>query len=540
MLVAGAAFAVPLHSSGANAVSTPSNVNKTIYLSLPGPFNGCTFFDADATPSTDAILDLVRPSAFQTSNLGTLVGEGGAISSAELTSLSPETVRYTVAPGLKWSNGAAFTANDLVSWYHRALGLASVNSDGYRAIKSLKESKNHLAVTAVFATPYASWNLLFRDVEAAGTSPGCAMSALVKRPSLGPYAVSSASSSLVVLTSNPHWPIQSGRFGRVVIRDNGAIPASSVTPYVNFSLDVGRAQVEAISSHATSLSHFGASNNLEEVTFAPHRPWSSRLTIREALSWSISRQHMIDQLLGGVTYLPSVAASAIFTQGQPSYPGTTGTGPSSQTTTTVLPATAPGAQEDCTSCAVEALVATGLHRSHSGWATIGGARFAVDVAVGPSATDRVVANSVIRQWRAIGVRVHERRTSSEVAASIAAARSQVDAAIFTRPTVTAPAYAARSWSGPAYADSFPGGWRASSVNALYHQAIEQFNPVTAASTWLALDQTIVDSYWVRPLFTEPSLMAWANTVGTVEPTYSIPGLVDQLPTWTTITPVTGS
>ena len=252
------------------------------------------------------------------------------------------------------------------------------------------------------------------------------------------------------------------------------------------------------------------------------------------------RVPQIVQLLGGVTYLPSVAASAIFTQGQPSYPGTTGTGPSSQTTTTVLPATAPGAQEDCTSCAVEALVATGLHRSHSGWATIGGARFAVDVAVGPSATDRVVANSVIRQWRAIGVRVHERRTSSEVAASIAAARSQVDAAIFTRPTVTAPAYAARSWSGPAYADSFPGGWRASSVNALYHQAIEQFNPVTAASTWLALDQTIVDSYWVRPLFTEPSLMAWANTVGTVEPTYSIPGLVDQLPTWTTITPVTGS
>jgi hypothetical protein len=82
MLVATAALAVPLYSTGANAVATPTNTNKTIYLSLPGPFNGCTFLDAGATPSTDAILDLVRPSAFQTSSLGTLVGEGGAIPSA--------------------------------------------------------------------------------------------------------------------------------------------------------------------------------------------------------------------------------------------------------------------------------------------------------------------------------------------------------------------------------------------------------------------------------------------------------------------------
>ena len=535
-----ATLAVPLHSTGANAVSTPTNVAKTVYLSLPGPFNGCTFLDAGATPSTNAILDLVRPSAFQTSNLGTLVGEGGAISSAELTSLTPETVRYTVAPHQKWSDGAAFTGADLVAWYQRAVSLPSVNSDGYRAIKSLVVSKNHLAVTAVFKTPYAAWNLLFRDVEARGAPASCSISSLVDRPSLGPYVVSSASRDVVVLTSNPRWPIQSGRFARVVVRDNNVIPKSSTTPYVNFTLEVGRAQVEAISSHATSLSHFGSSSNLEEVTFAPHRPWSSRLSIREALSWSISRQHMIDQLLGTVTFLPSVAASALFTQGQPSYPGTTGTGPTSQTTTTVLPATTPGVLEDCTQCAIEALTATGLRRSHTGWSTIGGARLAIDVAVGPSSTDRLVASSVVRQWRTLGVRVHVHQESSEEGAAIASARSQVDASIFTRPTVTAPSYAARSWSGPGYADSFPGGWRSSKVNVLYSRAIALFNPVTAATTWLAMDQTVLASYWVRPLFTEPSLMAWADTIGTVAPTYTIPGLVDQLPTWTTISPQTGS
>ena len=81
-----------------------------------------------------------------------------------------------------------------------------------------------------------------------------------------------------------------------------------------------------------------------------------------------------------------------------------------------------------------------------------------------------------------------------------------DLSIFTRPTVTAVSYTARSWSGPGYADAYPSGWRTVAVTALFNQAIANFNPVTAASTWLQMDQKILTSYWVRPLFTSPSLV----------------------------------
>jgi ABC-type transport system substrate-binding protein len=108
--------------------------------------------------------------------------------------------------------------------------------------------------------------------------------------------------------------------------------------------------------------------------------------------------------------------------------------------------------------------------------------------------------------------------------------------VFTRPTITAASYAARSWSGPGYADAFPSGWRAVAVTALFNQAIANFNPVAAASTWLQMDQKIQSSYWVRPLFTSPSLLAWTNTLNGVTTSFSVPGLFDEVPIWTVLPP----
>src|SRR5580704_18581028 len=201
------AVLIPIGRSGATSVKTNSLNAKTINVSLPGPFNGCTYLDPGATPTSDAINDLIVPSAFLTTSAGNLYGENGPIASAELTSLTPETIKYTITPGETWSNGTSFNGNDLVGWWLRARALKTVLSDGYRDIKTLTVSKDGYGVTAVFATPYADWNLLFRDVEALGTQGSCALSSLMTRPSLGPYSVTSATTSRVVLTMNKHWPV---------------------------------------------------------------------------------------------------------------------------------------------------------------------------------------------------------------------------------------------------------------------------------------------------------------------------------------------
>ena len=531
------AVLIPIDRSSANAAKSNSLNSKTINVSLPGPFNGCTFLDPGATPTTNAINDLIVPSAFLTTSAGNLYGENGPIASAELTSLTPETVKYTITPNEKWSNGTSFNGNDLVGWWLRARALRTVLSDGYRDVKTLTVANDGYSVTAVFAAPYADWNLLFRDVEALGTQGSCTLSSLVARPSLGPYSVASATLNRIVLVMNKHWPIDTQRFGRIVITDAGATPASGNAHFVNFSLVVNRSLVQAISSQPNVMSHIGSSSNIEEISFASARPVIKRIAVREALSWSIARQTLLNQLWGAVTFSPSAAVSALFSQGQSNYPGPSGTSPSAQTTTTTLaPSTAHNGLGDCVQCAIDVLSQGGFIRTPSGWTTVNGTPLKLKMAVGPSDLDHTVATAVVGEWASIGITVKVVDVSSDVAAAVATATNADDLAVFTRPTITAVSYAARSWSGPGYADAYPSGWRSVAITALFNQAAANFNPVTATSTWLQMDQKIQSAYWMRPLFTSPSLLAWSNTLTGVTTSFSVPGLLDEVPIWSIAPP----
>ncbi|HVB50276.1 MAG TPA: ABC transporter substrate-binding protein [Acidimicrobiales bacterium] len=532
LLVLGV-FVVPVTLSNASPIVINANENAhTLLLSLPGPFNGCSYLDPGATPTSNAILDLVRPSAFVTGANGTLVGENGAIASAELTSLQPETVRYTIAAGQNWSDGVAFTGHDLVSWWQRARSLASVTSDGYRAIKSLTLSHNALTVTAVFSSAYADWDQLFRDVESIGPPMGCAIHSLLTKPSLGPYRVTSASSNRVVLNMNTNWPLDPNRFGRIVITDKQTLPSTRNAVYAGYSLAVGSAQVQTVSARPSLLSRIASSSNIEELTFAPNSYFTRNVAVRKALSWSISRQSLIDHRFGAVTLVPQVAASAIYSQGQSQYPGTTGVGPvGQQPTTTITNNGAANGLSDCSACAVDELVQSGHHRTASGWLNRAGKLLSVRLAVGPSALDRTVATLIKNYWMRLGVSTTVMHENSEIQASQAAATSDADVAVFARPTLTTPSYAARSWAGPAYANTYPSGVRSVALTTLFNQASTIFNPVTAAATWLKLDQIIMKDYWVRPLFTAPSLAVWTSTLVTVQNSFTVTGFVDQLPTW---------
>jgi len=534
-LLAFGALAVPVSRSGALPASGANENGHTLVLSLPGPFNGCTFLDADATPTTDAILDLLRPSAFLTNTNGTLIGEDGPIASTELTSLAPETVRYTVAANQTWSDGATFTGEDLVAWWQEAKVLPSIVSDGYRAIQSLTISPNGLAVTAVFAHPYADWELLFRDVEAIGTPLGCGIDNLVTRPSLGPYVVHSATPTRVVLVMNPQWALDTNRFGRIVINDTPNISKTTPAAYADYSLTVNRTAIAALSNEPRLLSHIGSSADIEELTFAPGTLVTTVLGVREALSWSIQRQSIIDQLFGQVTFSPSVAASAIYSQGQSQYPGSSGSGPVGQSSTTTTVPTTSGLS-DCESCALAVLKANGFTRSASGWTSAAGQPLTVQLGVGPSALDESVSTLIEADWTAIGIPTTVVNEPTETATAQAAASSTVDVALFTRPTATTPTYAARSWAGPAYSNTYPSGVRAPSVTTLYSQASGIFNAVTASATWLKLDQVIMTDFWVRPLFTAPSLAVWSSGLVLVNGSFTVQGFVDQIPTWSLTPP----
>jgi hypothetical protein len=82
--------------------------------------------------------------------------------------------------------------------------------------------------------------------------------------------------------------------------------------------------------------------------------------------------------------------------------------------------------------------------------------------------------------------------------------------------------------------------RLKSTASLFKGALTTFNPVTATSTWLKLDQIIMKAFWVRPLFTAPSLSIWSGTLTPVVSSYLVAGFVDQIPTWSKVPITTGS
>ena len=539
---AGLLAATLIFSSVAPAQSVTDN-ERTLTVSLPGPFSGCGFLDPGVTATNNAIGDLLLPSAFATNPNGNLVGAGGPIASAELVSLSPETVVYTIAPHQAWNDGRAFTGGDLAAWWRRARNQASVLSDGYRAIRTLSVTNKGLSVTATFSRPYANWNHLFRDVEAPGSATGCAISNLVTRPSLGPYLVRSATSSRIVLVMNPRWSLDPGRYGRLVLVADGALPATASTLYAGYSYSVTRGALQLLSTKPWMSSHLGNVSAIEEMTFAPQSPSTRRILVREALSWFISRQNLINQLWGSVTFSPSVAASALYSQGQANYPGGAGTGPSGQTPTTQATTTLPAGSvgvADCATCAPGALVSAGYVKVQGHWESATGVPLVISIATGPTYIDRETTSLVAGAWRAAGVGVRIQNARSDLSAAQSVAQSHADVAVLSRPTSTSPLYTARSFTGPAFPDTYPSGLSLPYAATLYARAQSTFNPAAAVATWQHLDKLLLASYWVRPLFTPPSLVAWTSRVGGVNGSLSVPGFTDEITGWNTVVVPSGS
>ncbi len=523
VVVAATLLAYRRPTSGAG----PANpATSSLTLSLPGPFNGCSVLSPRATATTSAILDLIRPSAFLTGPTNVLTGEGGAIASAELVSLHPETVVYTVNHKMRWSDGRAFSANDLIQWWRSARRLDSVNGDGYRAISTMTVNKRRTSVTALFSSDFADWNLLFRDVEQSGANHSCAIDELTTQPSLGPYLVRSATSRRIVLVANPQWTINYNRFHRVIITSSSELPNRGAKYFVQYDPVATKSVVEGLVAHPRYLGQFGNSSDLVEMTFSPHATLTSNRSIRVALSWLLDRRAILNQLFGAFTFTPSVPTSALFSQGQVDYP-----------VPAPLPAATPtnsgivDSSQDCRACAVTILGDAGYVRTARGWRSASGGDLHLDVAVGPTALDQRTAALVVRQWTAQGVSVTLRAAPTDAAAADMAARGVVDVAIFDRPTGTTPWVSARSWDQTPYLDSYPSGVRSALTDQLFTQAQKTFNPATASLIWLKIDHLILRDFWVRPLYTVPSMTEWSGPVANVVPSLSLSGLVDQVSNW---------
>ena len=515
----------PSRSSGAVARST------TLTVAIPGRFAGCYYYAKDTSASLRALLDLIRPSAFENKPNGELSGAPGPIAQAELVSLTPQKVVYSLDTSYAWSNGAPFNGLDLERWFQEARAQPTSLADGYRKISAFDVSSALDQVTVTFATPYSDWPMLFRDVSERTVGPSCTLSALARQPSLGPYVLRSISANTARLDVNPAWKAQTPGYEHVVITTDAVARAITNRSYVDYRYGIVPFDLMRLTNDGSLNGRISTSNGLLAVEYSPRRATTEQLAVRQFLSYAINRQVVDDQVLGPTTYNSGIAASVLVTQGTLRYPGALGVAPIDQSTASMSSTVPSSIGVDCVACAAPILAAAGYVKRGGVWRSLSGAPLTIRLGVGTAPYDRHVAAYVAGQWRVQGVVVGDVTELSDVAVAHALAKGAIDAGILTIDTAVVPGFTARQFTGTNFGDTFDAGWRSVLVDQWYAAALSTFNPVAAEASYNSIDQYVTTQAWERPLFTQPSIVTWSNDVfGVVESNY-LQGMIDQVPSW---------
>ncbi|WP_347567585.1 ABC transporter family substrate-binding protein [Actinopolyspora sp. BKK1] len=128
---------------------------------LSGGFNPHAL--ADQSPVTDALSELMLPSAFVPGPDGKQVLNDTLLKSAEVVGDADEfTVRYRIRTGAGWSDGAPIAAEDFVYlWEQMRDRSGVVNPVGYRMISDVESRQGGKTVLVTFDQPYPGWKSLF-------------------------------------------------------------------------------------------------------------------------------------------------------------------------------------------------------------------------------------------------------------------------------------------------------------------------------------------------------------------------------------------
>jgi len=522
--------AIAILGSNAPFVGAKTINTDTLHIYVPGKFEGCTYTSATSTEAFRSILNLTRPSAFLPDSRGRLIGVGGPVVSAELVSLNPQTVVYTIDSSFLWSNGDPFAISDLTDLI--AIGRESQASwaDGFHHIVSQSIGPKLKTLRVVFDNHYSEWAGMFRALEHNPLSTPCSPAQIVEQPSLGPYSLLSLSSTIAVLQANESWPNYNQLFRTVIVEAGAAADKIGATPFVDLRYSFTSEDLTASGGHTDRLGRIGVSNHLATILYSPRRYLPSQSTVREYLSASLNRQALINELMGEQTFLVATANSNLIGQSQIGYRGSPGLSPVTQMTLPDRSSEVFTATGDCVACAASMLgTGRGLRR-WAGVTTFNGTPLVLRLAVGPSSRMQRLAMLVQAQWRSAGVGVYVARYSTDLAASNAVAYGASDAALVEN--ILGPvANSAASWYGPRRSDLLDAGWRTESANAAASGALSSFNPVDGLRSWNRLDAEIAEHFWARPLFSLPYYLRWSSSISPVLPSSSMDGLICQLTLW---------
>ncbi|HEV3212363.1 MAG TPA: ABC transporter substrate-binding protein [Acidimicrobiales bacterium] len=532
-----AALSAPIVVAAAQA-APPRPAVPTLEVSIPGPFAGCNPGSPATTPSTDAVLSLVLPSAFTPGPLDSPVGDTFVISQAEIVSQSPQTVDYTIAAGAAWPDGTPLRPSDLVRTWRERRADRVLADLGYRDVASVRPTSTRTGVVVTFAKPYADWESLFNLLVPAATArAACALPSAAADPSVGPYALISATHTEIVLGANQDWPGTAPAYAHVVVTTDPAAPPVLGHPRATYLPSPSLAQLQAIASVGGYASRMQHDTTVVGLDFALAGPRALSRPIRSALAHLVDRSALVARVAAPIDDTAAPAASHLYGQGMVLYPGTTG-GPVSSPATPVQPvvaASGAAAYGDVAdpAAAGAALRAHGYRLVGGAWRAAGGQPLSVCLDVPSGVPSMALAARVVAtQLRRQGVQVHEQTAATSGAVVHALRAGTCTMGVVRRTGDAFLSHAAASWLTPTAPEPHGLLWSGVDDPVVATEAAlgaGMLNPVVAATTWNAMDARLWDLMVSLPLYSPSVFVAWSPAIAGVLVCDSLGGFVGQLP-----------
>jgi peptide/nickel transport system substrate-binding protein len=527
-------------SSSSSSSSTPTNTSSasvksggTLTYALDEDLAGFNILQAnDAEFVLQEILDQVWPSVYiPQPNVG-LALDTNVVTSASVTSTSPQTVVYHINPKAAWSDGTPISAQDFIyNWqaqsgnpaYKDVGGKAFLpaSTAGYSSVKTVTSSDNGKTATVVFSTPFGDWKSMFSPMIAAhiaskvGFNNGFQNFGPAVQVSGGPYEIQSyAQGQTLVEVPNPHYWGVAGKLSKEVFRfilDDTQIPPAMQNGEVNLAnpLAASVAFKDGVSSIPNTTTTVIPGLEFQHIDFNQSNPYLAVANVRHAIASGTNRAQIVQRLITPLTDKIQPLSNRIWMPIQPQFQNTS------------------GSYGDFNPSQAKTL----LSQSNMTMGSDGyfhpnfGPEKGKDLALSISTTSGNSVRAEIEQlfqadMKAIGIKINIQNYSANTLFGTVLPKGEFDITQFawvSTPFASGNVSIYCSYTNASQCGQNWNHYSNKQVDSLMNQAASSTNAAQSANLWNQVDTILWKDMATLPLFEAAQLYAWSNNYGNIIP-----------------------
>jgi peptide/nickel transport system substrate-binding protein len=287
--------------------------------------------DGPNVATSDVMLSMM-PATMVSNEKAVVTPDPNYVTSATVTSTSPQVVTYELNDKAKWSDGTPISVKDYEAQWNALNGtnpeFLVASTTGYELVSSVKAGKDDHEVVVTFAKPFADWRSLFSPLYPASvqnTPAGFNTAYLNKIPvTAGPFKLSKIDQTqkTVTVVPDPNWWGDKPRLDRIVFR--AMEQQASIQAFANNELDVvniganaeGYKQASGVSGGDVREA---AGPDYRHFTVNGTSPMLSDPAVRRAVAQGINRSAIAQSDLNGLNWPVRTMDNHFFVNSQEGY-----------------------------------------------------------------------------------------------------------------------------------------------------------------------------------------------------------------------------